>query len=71
MAACLADVKQGKKICRLAGRSEHTGSTALQRCDLRRHIVIGGILQPGIEITGRLQIKQLAHVLTGVVLEGG
>ena len=57
MAACLADVKQGKKICRLSGRSKHSCSTTLQCRDLRRHMVIGWILESGIEIAGCLQIK--------------
>ena len=57
MAACLADVKQGKKIGRLSGRSKHSCSTTLQCRDLRRHMVIGWILESGIEIAGCLQIK--------------
>ena len=33
--------------------------------------IAGGILQTGIEISRSLQIKQLAHILAGGVLEGG
>ncbi len=65
------DVKQGEEVGRLAGGGEHRRRTALQRGDLRRHIVVGGFLKPGVEIAVGLQVEQLAHVLGGSILEGG
>ena len=33
--------------------------------------VAGGVLQTGVEIAAGFQIKELAHILAGVVFEGG
>ena len=71
MVAAAGDVEHGEEVGRLAGGGEHSRRTALQRGDLCRHVVAGGILEPGIEIPTGLQIKQLAHILAGVVFEGG
>ena len=71
MISGVGDVEHGVKIRRLAGGSQHCGGAAFQRTDLRGHGVTGRILQAGIEIAGGFQIKQLAHVLAGVVFEGG
>ena len=66
-----ADVEQGEEIGRLAGGGEHGGGAALQLTDLGGHVVVGGVLEAGVEIAAGLQVKELAHVLTGGVLEGG
>jgi hypothetical protein len=34
-------------------------------------MVVGGVLQACIEIARILQVKQLAHLQTGFILEGG
>ena len=46
-----------------------TGSAALERRDLRRDVVAGRILQAGIEIAVRLEVKELAHGLRGLIAE--
>ena len=43
----------------------------LKRGDARRDGVVRRVLQAGIEVAVGLQVKQLAHVLAGGVLEGG
>ncbi len=62
------DVEHGEEIGRLAGRRQHGGGAALELGDLRRHRVIGGVLQARVEIARLLKIEQLAHVLARVVL---
>ena len=52
------------------GQINHRAA-ALKGADLRRHHIAGGIGQPGIKIPRRLQIKQLAHILAGVVFKCG
>ena len=71
MVSGIGDIENGIEVGSLAGRGQHRGSAALQGADPRRHRVIGGVLQPGIEITGGFQVKELAHVLAGIILEGG
>ena len=66
-----ADVEQGEEVGRLAGGGEHGGGAALQLTDLGGHVVVGGVLEAGVEIAAGLQVKELAHVLGGCVLEGG
>ena len=65
------DVEQGEEVGRLTGGGEHGGGAALQGADLGRHIVVGGILQAGIEIAAGLQVEELAHILGRGVFEGG
>ena len=67
----LADVEQGEEVGRLTGGGQHGGGAALHLRDFRRHIVVGGVLEPGVEVAAGLQIEQLAHVLAGVIFEGG
>ena len=39
--------------------------------DLGRHRIVGGVLESGIEVTAGLQVEQLAHLLAGLIAEGG
>ena len=71
MVAAGGDIKDGKEICRLTGGGEHGGGAALQGADLRRHLVVGGILEPGVKITLGLQIEEGPHGLPGGIPEGG
>ena len=69
--ARLAEVEEREEVCCLSGGCQHGGSAALERCDLCCDVVGCGILQAGVEVPGCLQVKELSHVLTRVVLEGG
>ena len=71
MAACLADIEQGKKVCRLSAGGQHAGNAAFERGDLGSYHVIGGVLQTGVKISCRLQVKQLAHVVGGIIFPSG
>ena len=66
-----ADVEQREEVGSLTAGRQHGGGAAFQLTDLFRHEIAGGILQTGIEIAVGFQIEQLAHVLTGGILEGG
>ena len=70
MAACLADVEQGKEVCCLTGGSEHCCSAALQLRNFCRYVVAGRVLQTGVKIACSLQVEKLAHRLARVVLKG-
>ena len=69
--ARLADVEAGIEVRRLSAGSEHGTHTALKSRNACRYMVVGGILQACIEIARILQVKQLAHLQTGFILEGG
>ncbi len=69
MAAALTDIEDGKKIRRLARGSQHARASAFHGRDLGCHMVTGRILQTGIEIAGCLQVKQLSHILTGIIFK--
>ena len=71
MVSAGGDIEQGKEIGRLARRGQHSRRAALQRGDLGRHKIVGGVLQAGIKIARGLQVKQLAHILAGGVFERG
>ena len=71
MVPALADVEQGEEVGRLPAGSQHGGGAPLQGGDLAGHRVTGGVLQPGIEVAVGFQVEQLAHILAGVVFEGG
>ena len=71
MIPATGDVKDAVKGRGLAGSGEHGGGTPLHLADLGGHMVVGGILEPGIEIACALQVKQLSHVLAGGVFKGG
>ena len=70
MAACLADVEEREEVGRLAGGGQHCRNAALQLRKLRCHIITGRVLQTRVEITGRLQVEQPAHLLARIVLKG-
>ena len=57
MIPCSADIEQGKEIGCLSAAGQHPCCTAFQFCNLGRHIIIRGVLQSRIKITGRFQIK--------------
>ena len=70
MVAALTDIEESQKISCLTGRGKHGCRAALHGCDLGCHMVIGGVLESGIEISGSLQIKEFSHVLAGIIFEG-
>ena len=53
----LGKVHDGIKACRLPGGCQHGRRSPFQVADLRRHGIIGGILETGIKIAGLLQVK--------------
>lgn len=69
MVAAARNVEHGHKIGGLSGAGQHGGRAALERRDLRRNVVAGRILQAGIEIAVRLEVKELAHGLRGLIAE--
>ena len=69
--AAARDVEDGIEVGRLSGGQQHGGGASLQGADLGRHRVVGGVLESGIEVTAGLQVEQLAHLLAGLIAEGG
>ncbi len=69
MISRFADIEHRIVTCRLAGRSEHRRHAALQLTDLGRNTVVGGVLQPAVEITVLLQIKKTPHLLRRLIFE--
>ena len=71
MVACLADVEYCEEVCCLAGACEHSCKTALHSAELRSYEVICGVLESCVEISGSLEVKELAHVFGSSVLPCG
>ena len=69
--AAVGDIENGVEIGRLAGGGEHSGGTALHVADFGGYHVVGGVLKAGIEVAAGLQVEELAHVLAGIIFEGG
>ena len=65
------NIENGIEGSRLTGGGEHSRSAPLQGADLGGYIVVGGILQAGIEVAAGLQIKEGPHLLAGGIPEGG
>ena len=57
MTARLTDVEECEEIGCLSRRSQHGSSSSFQLGNLSRHIIVGRILQSGIEISVCFQIK--------------
>ena len=71
MVAAGSDVKKRVEVGCLTGAGKHGGGAALHGADLGCHHVAGGVLKPGVEIAAGFQVEELAHILTGGILEGG
>ena len=71
MVAAAHNIKQRKEVGSLSGRGQHRCGAALQLGNFGSHIIAGGVLKPGIEISACLQIKQLAHILRGSIFKRG
>ena len=71
MSAALANVKHGKEVCRLARAGEHGRRAAFERADFCGNLVVGRVLQAGIEVACLLEVKQRAHGGAGVVFKRG
>ena len=71
MIPAIGNIEHRVEIRRLAGGSQHGGGAAFQRADLRGDRVACRVLKAGIEIARGLQVKELSHILAGVVFESG
>ena len=67
--ARVAEVQNRERRRRLAGRREHCCHAPLKRRDLLRHLVVRGIGKARVEISGLLEVKQIPHLLRGLVPE--
>ena len=70
MVAAIGNIEDGVEVGCLAAAGQHGGSASLQLADLGCHIVVGRVLEPGVEIAAGLQVKELSHILAGSILEG-
>ena len=70
MVALVRDVEDREEVGGLARGGQHAGCAAFEIGDLGGHVIVGRVLQAGVEIAAGLEVKQLAHVGAGVVLEG-
>ena len=71
MVAGTADVQACEEIGGLARRRQHRPHPAFQVGDLGRHVVVGGVLETGIEITALFQIEEASHLVGSLIFEGG
>ena len=67
----VGDVEHREEVRSLTRRSQHCGGTALKLGYLSGNGVVRGVLKAGVEVSAGFKVEQLAHVLTGGVLEGG
>ena len=71
MVSRLADIEYRIEGSCLAGGRKDSCHASLQIRNLRSHRVVGGILQPGIEIAFLLQVKQPPHLFCGSIFKSG
>ena len=71
MVATGSDIEYCVEVGSLTRGGQHSGRAAFQLRKLCSHIVVGRVLETGIEVAAGFQIEQLAHVLGGRVLESG
>ena len=69
MVSAAADIEQRVEVGSLSAAGQHARRAALHLRNFRCHMVIGGILKPGVEISACLQVKKLSHILAGIVFE--
>ena len=69
MVSIFTDIEDGIIVGCLPGRGQHRRCAAFELTDFLCHKVIRRILQPGIEISAVLQIKEPAHLVACIVFE--
>ena len=69
VAAGLTDVADSKEYGGLTRRGKHCAYTAFQSGNLGSYSLRRGILQPCIEKSGLLEVKQPGHLLGSIVFE--
>ena len=67
----LADIEACEEIGGLPGGGQHRAHSTFEGGYLGCNLVIGGILESGIEITGFLEVEKAAHLVAGFVFERG
>ena len=70
MIAAVCDIENCVEVGSLTGRGQHACGTALKSSDFCCNVVIGRVLETGIEVAVCFEVKQLAHFLTGFIGEG-
>ena len=71
MVTGFADIEACEEIGGLPGGGQHCAHSPFECGYLGRNLVIGGILESGIEITGFLEVEKTAHLVAGFILERG
>ena len=69
MISRLTDIKDRVIIGCLSGRCQHCGNAALKFRDLFSDRIVGRILQSCVKISFLFQIKQSAHLITGIIFK--
>ena len=67
----IALVENGEEVSRLTGGSQHGCCAAFESGKLGGNVIVGGVLQTGVEVAASFQVEELAHVLGGGIFEGG
>ena len=62
-------IENRKHIGCLSRACKHCSGSAFKCRNLAGNIVIGRVLKSGIEISAGLQIEELTHIFTGVILK--
>ena len=71
MIAAASDVEDREEVRGLTRRGEHGSAATFKLADLRGHKIIRGVLQTCVEVTGFLQVEELAHELARIVFPRG
>ena len=71
MVARSGNVEHCEEVRRLARAGQHSCRAALKLADLRRHVIVRGVLQARVEVARLFQVEQLSHVLRRVVFPRG
>ena len=69
MVAGIAEIEDGERRGRLAGARENSRDAAFEGRDLLRDRVVRRVREASVEISWRLEVEEVGHVLRRVVLE--
>ena len=70
MVAGAADIQAGEQIGCLPRGGQHRTHAAFQVGDLGGYVVVGRVLETGVEIPALLQVEQPAHLVGSLIFEG-
>ena len=71
MPSGFADIHAGEKVGGLSGGGQHGCDSAFEGCNAGGYVVVGGVLEAGVEVAAVFEVEEASHLVAGLVLESG